>query len=250
MITGGIALFADIHSHILPALDDGADNTDTALKMLKMAEMLGTEHIIATTHYVSGSMENDAATIERKTRELREAAAEAGLSISIYPGVEVFLSPDIPELIDKEIIHTLNGSSFVLVELPMDIIPVYTDDVMFRMQLKGLTPIIAHPERNAAIRRNPGILESLCDRGILAQANSGSITGLYGREVRSAVLKLIRKGMIRFVASDAHSVGGRSSANLKKAEALVRRKFGSETAYKLFFGNGMAVIENRAEAIE
>lgn len=242
-------MIADIHSHILPVVDDGVDDSNTSVEMLRIAESGGTAHIIATPHYIPGSMEIVYSTVDMKCRELQELARAAGLTINIYPGAEIFISPEIPELIEKGIIHTMNGSSYILIELPMDILPIYTNEVLFSLQLKGLTPIIAHPERNAEIRRDPGLLDSLISRGILAQANSGSITGLYGREARQAALKLIRMGLIQFIGSDAHSMG-RNSPDLGKVEAAIRQKFGKETARKLFYENGMAVIENRTVAVD
>ncbi len=243
-------MFADIHSHILPALDDGVSDIEEAVKVLRAAELSGTKHIVATPHYISGTLENDYNIIRQNTEDLRKISADAGLDIDIYVGAEVFISPDIPEMVEKGAIITLNYSSFILIELPMDNIPLYTDDVFFSMQIKGLTPIIAHPERNAEIRRNPGLLCSFNERGILAQANAGSITGLYGRDVRKAALKFIGMGLIQFVGSDVHSAEGRSTADLRKAEAIVRKKFGKEIARDLFYNNGIAVIENRTLVVE
>jgi len=122
-------------------------------------------------------------------------------------------------------------------------IPIYTEELLYNLQLKGLIPIIAHPERNREIFENPDILAGLLERGILAQANSGSVTGLYGRKIRRTVMKLIKMGLIHFIASDAHTCGERSPV-LVKAEAIVRRRFGSDTAESLFYKNGMIVLEN------
>lgn len=236
-------MHVDIHSHIIPAIDDGAGNEKAALDMMRIAALKGTSHIVATPHFISGQHEICSAMIHEKCERLQGLADSEGIKLTIYPGSEVFLSPDVPELFDKGSICTINDSSYILVELPMMGIPVYTDDILYRLQLKGLVPVIAHPERNGEIRQNPDILLSMVKRGILAQSNSGSITGLYGGKVRKLVLKLIRMGLIQFVASDAHTCN-RRSPGLMIAETIVRKKLGQETADNLFFKNGMTVLEN------
>lgn len=242
-------MFTDIHSHILPAVDDGAVDEKTAAGMLRMACAGGTSHIIATPHFIAGAVENPSALVREKCLELQGLADREGISISIHPGAEVFISPDIPELFDKGVICTLNDSSYILLELPMSGIPVYTEDILYELQLKGLTPVIAHPERNRDIFLNPGILAGMVNRGILAQVNSGSITGLYGRKIRRAALRLIKKGLIHFVASDAHTCRLRSPL-LSKAAAVVRRKFGGNTAESLFYKNGITLLENAIVPID
>lgn len=236
-------MYVDIHSHIIPGLDDGAGDYNEAMDILRMASENGTYHIIATPHFISETTIIDQGLIHKKVGELQNHANGEEFSISIHAGAEVFLSPDILELLDKGSICTLNDSSYILVELPMSGLPVYTNDILYKLQLKGLIPIIAHPERNGEINENPDILLSMVKRGILAQVNAGSITGLFGREVRNTAMKLIRSGLIQFVASDAHTCRGRSP-KLIKAEDIVKRKFGQEMADSLFYKNGMAVLKN------
>lgn len=236
-------MYVDIHSHIIPAIDDGARDEKIAVDMLRMASANGTAHIAVTPHFIAGSVENCSALIHERCADLQRLAYNEGIDITIHPGSEIFISPDIPELLDKGIICTLNDSSYILLELPMSGMPVYTEDILYDLQLKGLTPIIAHPERNREILKKPDILTGMVNRGILAQVNSGSITGLYGREIRRVAIKLIKMGLIHFVASDAHTCG-RRSPSLETAAAIVQRKFGSDTAECLFYKNGMAILEN------
>jgi len=236
-------MFADIHSHIIPAADDGAVDEKTAANMLRMASANGTSHIVATPHFIVGSVENPSILVHEKCAELQSLADREGIDVTIHPGAEVFIGPDIPELFEQGIINTLNDSSYILLELPMSGIPIYTEEILYDLQLKGLTPIIAHPERNSEILKNPDILASMVSRGILAQINSGSVTGIYGRKIRKVAMKLIKMGLIHFVASDAHTCG-RRSPSLETAAAIVQRKFGSDTAECLFYKNGMAILEN------
>ena len=236
-------MYVDPHTHIIPGIDDGAIDIRAASEMLRIASAGGTAHIIATPHFISGSIENDASLIREKCGELQRLANNEGLDIVIHPGSEVFISPDIAELYEKGIICTLNDSSYILIELPVAGIPIYVDELLYQLQLIGLTPILAHPERNRELQRDSDILVNLVKRGILAQVNSGSITGVFGKKVYKTVMWFIRMGLIQFVASDAHNCG-RRSPELVKAEAIVRRRFGHDTAVRLFSQNGLEVLKN------
>lgn len=250
--------FVDIHSHIIPGIDDGAKDMETALEMLRLASLDGTRHIVATPHFTpstisdiggatldtSGIM-NISEIVREKTSELSEQAASLNIDINIYSGTEVLIHPDIPSLLENNSICTINGSKYVLVEFPMSEIPLYASEVLYQIQLKGLIPIIAHPERYNEVIKDCGILLDLVGRGMLVQVNAGSLTGLFGRKAQKTAMKLIKAGMTHFVASDAHGCGSRSP-ELGKAAWIVEKKFGREIMQELFYSNGMAVIENRA----
>jgi protein-tyrosine phosphatase len=236
--------FIDIHSHILPGVDDGAKDMATALEMLRLAAAAGTRCIVSTPHFISDAGQYTPEIIGQEYQKLQKVVVDEGLGIAIYPGCEVFISPDIPELYDRGILSTINGSCYMLIELPMMSVPAYTDEVLYQLQLRGLAPIIAHPERNSEISRNPGILTALLQRGMLAQVNSSSITGIYGDKVQDTAYKLIKANMAHFVASDAHTCRGRSPKLVRAAE-LVEKECGMDTVRRLFYENGLAVLENR-----
>lgn len=234
-------MYIDIHSHIIPGIDDGARDEVIALEMLEIAEKSGTRHIIATPHYVYGNTRYGFATIVEKCEGLNRLAANEGIDITVYPGCEVFITPEIIELYEQGLIGTLADSSYMLVEFPMMSIPPYTNNVLYNLQLKGITPIIAHPERYNEIQHKPEMLESFIDRGILAQVNSGSLTGVYGRESKRTVMRLIKKGLVQFVASDAHSDSGRNP-DMRKAAAIIEKHFGLKTRNDLFTLNPLKII--------
>ena len=236
-------MFTDIHEHILPGIDDGAADMETAINMLRVAQINGLIHIITTPHYIKDSYENNNSLVTEKCKELSSRIASENIQVSIYPGCEAFIFPELPEYVRDGEIPTLNGSSYVLVELPLMSIPEYTDDVLYKLQLYGYTPIIAHPERYIEIIKNPNRLYSFVERGILAQVNSTSLTKIYGSKVYAAAVKLLKHGLIHFVASDAHSCGGRSP-KLTKAYNVVASLFDIEVADKLFSINGQAVLNN------
>ncbi len=234
-------MYADIHCHILPGHDDGAKNSETALEMAKTACLKGTGHIIATPHVILGSVKQNREHVKESIVMLTRQMQDEGLNLTIYPGCEVFICPDLPDLYEKGLIFTLNDSCYMLIELPMMEIPPYTEDVLYGLQLKGIVPIIAHPERNQVLQRDMRFLQEAVERGILAQVNSGSITGLYGKAANRTALKMIETNCIHFVASDAHTNRTRTT-NLSKAAKIVLELFGKTVMETLFINNGMAVI--------
>lgn len=239
-------MFVDIHSHILPGIDDGAADTDAALDMLELSLAEGGDNItLVTPHYICGSLKNDRSIVVDKLAELKSAAAERGLKVNLHCGNEIFLSTEVPELLNNDEICTLAGSSYVLVELPMMSVPDYADEVLYRLKLHGYKPIIAHPERNHQIMSDPNILYDFVCKGIYSQVNASSLKGVYGKKVMEIALNLIRHNLVHFVASDAHSCRGRSP-KLQRAYNMVNTCFGKKTADRLFTENGLAVLGNRA----
>ncbi len=234
-------MYIDIHSHIIPGIDDGAKDEVMALEMLKIAKKSGTGHIIATPHYVYGNTRYGFTTIIEKCAHFNSLAAGAGINITIYPGCEVFICPELVELYEQGLKGTLAESCYMLIEFPMMSIPSYTDNVLYNLQLKGITPIIAHPERYIEIQRKPELMEAYIDRGILSQVNSGSITGIYGMKAKKTVMRLIKEGWAQFVASDAHSNNSRNP-DLANAAAIIEKKFGLKMREDLFTRNALKII--------
>lgn len=236
----------DIHTHILPGIDDGAKDMETAIKMLKMAERDGTTHIIVTPHYiheVQGIFGNDSKAVKKSYEELMAVVKEKNINVKIYPGTEAFICPELPQLITSGGIYTLNNSAYVLVELPMMNMPIYTDDVLFNIKISGYTPIIAHPERYREIADNPNTLYDYINRGALVQVNASSIKGIYGKKIKDTALTLIRHNMVHFVASDAHTCRGRSP-KMSRAYEIVRNEVGDAFAKRLFRTNAMKILKD------
>ena len=240
-------LFTDIHCHILPGIDDGAESIETADQMLSIAQEDGLENIIATPHFIYGQINNTVEHIRQNAQEIIKLATMKG--IQLYCGSELFICPELYSLVGEGIASTLNNSRYVLIELPMLSIPDYTIDVLFNLQLKGYVPIIAHPERNRSIQQKPNYLQDFVERGILAQINATSINRIYGSKVQEVAFELIESGLAHFVASDAHTTRNRAP-RLLKAYDVICKKFSKEVADKLFCYNGKAVIYDREIAIE
>jgi protein-tyrosine phosphatase len=236
-------LFIDIHSHIIPGVDDGAPDNQTALRMLRIAAECGTGHIVATPHFIPGGYKNSNNDILARVRELQSMADQEAIEIKMHAGCEAFITPELPSLLRDGIVATLGKTSYLLVELPMFGIPPYAEEVLFQLQLNGITPILAHPERNDEIMQRLDRLSLFLERGILAQINSGSVTGIYGKAVQRTAMKIIKKGYGHFIASDSHTVN-RRSPDLSRASEIIKDAFGKEVMEKLFCENGYKVLRD------
>lgn len=201
----------DIHSHILPGLDDGAHDIETTLKMAEIAAADGIKKVIATPHFISKEKEMEKELILEKVEEINNILINENIPLEILPGQEVFITPDVPELYEQgKILSLCNKGKYILLELPMMSIPVYTKEVIFNLNLKGVKTIIAHPERNYEIIKDLDKLNELVEIGALIQVNSLSLLGIFGKEVKDTALKILKRRYVSFIASDCHTARSRS----------------------------------------
>lgn len=197
----------DIHSHILPAIDDGAQNDVDTLRLLKKAVSEGISDIIATPHH-DPTYHTDKSTILEKVKHVNEMAHENGIPITVHPGQEVRIYPELLKNLDKHV-TLLESTSYMLIEFPSDHVPMYAEKIFYDLQFKGVQPILVHPERNEDIIKNPNILYDFVNRGVLTQITAGSLVGKFGKHIKKLSLELIDHELIHFVASDAHKIGVR-----------------------------------------
>jgi len=235
----------DLHCHILPGLDDGAQSLEEAVEMAKMAEEDGIEKIVATPHFFRGSFfYEDLSLIEEKRRQFSQALKNNNIRVDILSGGEVHISHNlIDEISRNKAFLVLNNSSYMFVEFPAGHIYSSVKELFFELISGGIIPIIAHPERNAVFQQNPSLLYDLIQMGGLAQANSGSFTGMYGREVETASFRFLNLNLIHFIGSDGHnsrSMPPKLSEARKRAGAIV----GEEIARAFVKDNPQAVVNN------
>ena len=201
-------------------------------------------HIIATPHFIEGELEPDKETILYKITALNHVISDEGTDITIHPGMEIFLSDNLPELYEQDKLLTLNNSQYLLIELPLyHIHPGYFEDIIFKLQLKGLIPVIAHPERCRKFIDNPNYVYKLINNGCLMQINSGSLEGFFGKDVKLTALTLIKHNMAHFIASDSHPCPKRT-VHMKRGYDIIRKRFGKAAADTLYFGNPGNIINN------
>ena len=195
----------DLHCHILPGIDDGSKDIEETLEMARIAVSEGIHHIICTPHYIQYSDYYNKAQVEALVAEMNERFVQEEIDLTLSIGHEVYMTPDLPKLVQEGEVSTLNNSQYILIEFPMNDIPMYAEDVFYELRLMGLTPILAHPERYPMIMEDPNLLLKFLNLGVLCQANVGSIRGFFGERVQQTVLKLIEHHMIHFIATDAHT---------------------------------------------
>lgn len=233
----------DIHSHIIPYIDDGAKDLEVSLEMLRIAEREGTKTIFATPHFYKGYFETEYSEVVEKTKELNQMARDNGINIEILPGQEVFLTKDTPRDYMEGKIGTLNDSRYMLIELPMDRFPEYALDSIYELGIKGIVPIIAHPERYMYTLKKPSVLNDFIKEGCLFQINSGSLTGLFGKDIKNTAELLVKSGIVSFIGSDAHTTSKRCPGLLKSFDIL--SKINNEKARDI--GNNGEIIRKNWE---
>jgi protein-tyrosine phosphatase len=190
----------DIHSHLIYSVDDGSPTIKESIRMVLEAEKAGIKAIVATPHFHENIYPTE--KVIKNFDELKDRVADCG--IDLYIGCEAFITPYLPELLKKKSLLSLAGSRYVLFELPADSIPVYSNEVVYKMNIHDNVPIIAHPERNRNFVKNFNSFLNFIERGCLIQIDAASIVGVYGMEVKNFAKKIIKLKMAHFAASDAH----------------------------------------------
>jgi protein-tyrosine phosphatase len=228
----------DIHSHILPGLDDGPATLEESVAMLRMAAESGTTDIVATPH-ADLLYAYDPELVERRIAELTQGA---GSAVRIHRGCEFHLYyENIEQLLDQPARYTINGKRYLLVEFSDMMILKSAGEVFGRMRDAGITPVITHPERNALLTRDFGQIRAWVDAGCGVQVTAQSFEGRFGRRAKAASEKLIEQGLVAFVASDGHNATHRPPV-LAKAYRLIAGRYGGRCAEALFVTNPRAVL--------
>lgn len=215
----------DIHSHILPGLDDGAADIEESVAMLRTAWKEGITDIVATPHYRAGRPSASPEEIREGVRKLQARADEENIPVRLYPGNEILYFSELPDCLREEKVLTLNGSRSVLVE--------FLPDVQFRslrnaaedILTAGYRMILAHVERYRCLTQDPERPEYLLDIGVQFQINASSVTGQAGGEVKRFVDRLLRAEQVDYIGTDAHS-NRRRRPEIAKCGNLLRKKYG------------------------
>lgn len=195
----------DIHSHLLYGIDDGSKSIEESIEILKDMEKYGIEELVLTPHYVENTKYNcNNKDKIRLYQELIEKAEDENIKIKMYLGNEVFITPNIVDLIEKDEIATINNSRYILFEFPIKQIYNNTSFIISDMVSHGYTPILAHPERYEAFQENPNLLDEYLKMGILLQGNFTSLFGKYGKNSQKVLTYLLKKKWISFLGSDTH----------------------------------------------
>jgi len=224
----------DLHTHILPGLDDGAGDMAQAVAMCRLAANDGTTTMVATPHMFDGVYNVDREQILHGVQRLAEALAQEGIKLQLLPGADVYAHAGLVDLLRSGKAMTVaDGDKYLMVELSRDVLPPQTEEMLFSVQLMGITPILTHPERHPEIQKSISVLARLVRTGNLVQVTAASLTGRFGRRAEKCGWALMEKRLAHLVASDAHSLESRPPG-LSQARREVQRLLGHEEAERIF----------------
>ena len=198
----------DIHSHIIPNVDDGARSVEETFNILKEAQEAGFTDVILTSHFLLNYYETNAQELIFWKEKLQEVLKKQGTKINLHSGMEIYITNQMEELLENKKILTLANSRYMLIELPLATNVKYFDYVVYYLEAKGIKPIIAHPERYKCVQKDPDIVEEYIEKGCLIQCNYGSIVNLYGREAEKTIKTILKKNQVHFLGSDVHRENG------------------------------------------
>ncbi|MCA0985190.1 tyrosine protein phosphatase [Halobacillus yeomjeoni] len=239
----------DIHSHILPGVDDGAQSIEESIQMAEAAVRDGIDTIVASPHHKNGVYNNYRNDILLQVAELNRHIETRNIPLNVVPGQEVRLYGELIEGIHSEEVLPINmESNYLLVEFPSNTVPRYASQLFYDLQMSGIRPIIAHPERNKKIIENPDVLYSLVKDGAYAQVTAGSVCGNFGKKIMKFSHQLIEHNLAHLIASDAHNTTSRGFC-MTEAYQEVRQSYGLDMVYMLS-ENAQDIIEDKVLAAE
>lgn len=239
----------DLHAHILPGVDDGPAVIEESIEIVRIAAANGTRAILATPHRKDVTELSSAEYIRQLRGELQGYIHAEGIPLTLTLGMENHIDAALPADVIAGRALTMNGSRYILVEMPFfgsiaehD----YVEDALFELQAQGLTPVFAHPERIEAFRLQPTLLERYIGMGMLSQLTRGSLLGHWGEEVREFSLELLRNGMAHILSSDTHSPRPPRTPELGEALKITSEVVGCRKAKAMVIDTPRAILADKS----
>lgn len=237
--------FVDIHCHILPGIDDGARDRAEAVEMVRIAHEQNTSTIVTTPHNFPRSAETVLQESRRRIDQLTRAAGEQGLHVALLSGQEIRITNGFRHQLETGNGVTINENRYVLAEPPFNSFPEYVEEQLAEIMALGYRPVIAHPERNTIIQRDPDIARRLISMGALMQINTGSLLNHYGPGCLEAGEYLLQQELIHVMATDAHGATGSRVPNMQVGFDRVAELTDERRAWALARDNPLAITEER-----
>ncbi len=236
--------YIDIHSHIIPKVDDGAESTETALRMLALAYREGVRSMIATPHVSYKKNEGRYRQLKAAFASLQEKSEQELPDLKLYFGSEIYYSQDTVHGLETGEIPTLAGTSYVLVEFTPSCEYRYLKSSLQNLVMSGFKPIIAHVERYYNLNKEIRMLEDLVAMGAYLQSNAMSILGENGREAKKVTKSFLKSGLLHFIATDSHNESSRPP-KLEKCLTMTRKRYGEKYAAELFMNNARKLLNDQ-----
>lgn len=233
----------DMHSHILWNVDDGPATIEESVQILQQAAKEGITDIISTSHFQHPQYSAPYEIVSERIGQLQQELNNHHIPLTIHAGHEVRLTEKLLPTIQEGGIHLLANSKYLLLELPSSHIPNYTKNIIHALLVEGITPIIAHPERNKGIAEKPERLERLIREGALAQITAGSLAGHFGKSIQKLSLDLVRANLVHTYGSDVHNQSTRPLLFEEGLRFLEKKK--EHEAIDILLHNNKMILENK-----
>lgn len=235
--------YVDLHSHLLPGLDDGPAELAESLSMARVCLRDGITDVVATPHHVHGRTRALAPeTVRTALERMRAALAREKIGLRLHEGMEVFAEGDVREELERGAVLPLANSRYVLIEFALFVRPDHLEQTLFSLQLAGFIPVVAHFERATYLKGDEDWPMRLAQSDVLLQVNADSLLGEYGSSIRARAWRLLASGAADFVASDAHGAVERPNRLVRAAEEI-RDRLGDETSQRLCAQNPGRVLD-------
>lgn len=220
----------DIHTHLIPNVDDGADSLDETLKLAQAAVDEGIRHVVLTPHHNRLWVTNEKDKVLKLTKKVERAIDEAGIPLTVSPGQEIRMNEEFSrEFFDDNYLSIDKNGKYYLIEFSWQTFPAFAKEYLQQMLDADIIPVIAHPERQQPFIDDPNILKDLIDMGCISQVTATSIVGGYTEEIRQTAYQMMDDNLIHVIASDAHDTVMRPY-NLKRALEILSKDYGKEYA--------------------
>lgn len=237
----------DIHTHILPSVDDGAPDWNVALEMAAQAVRSGVRHLVMTPHCNIPEMfdnYNDQDQMRQKMQRFREQVQAAGIPLELYTGMEVFGTIEVPRYLEEGRLLTIHDTRYLLIEFAFVGEEKWVTEILHEIRKLDYIPIVAHPERYSYVQENPEIVDRWIRMGCGIQVNKGSILGRFGKMPYACSRFLLEQGMVSCVASDAHHSQWRTTY-LDEVHAVLAERYGEDYSDFLTRRNPKRILQGK-----
>ncbi len=224
----------DLHTHLLPGIDDGAKSPEEAIQIIKQGKEIGITAICTTPHLSSNFTKDRTEKIMENFLKLQERTSNEKIDIQLYLGSEIDLRMNFDSIKRLPFFFINQTQKYLFVELPLGEFPSFSERILFSLLIEGLSPILAHPERSLNKEGDFERIEKLKDSGILIQLNAGSLLGDFGKKIQRGAKRLLEEDLVDFMASDAHDLNRRPITVMADAFRIVKNDYGEEKGYKTF----------------
>jgi protein-tyrosine phosphatase len=244
----------DLHSHILPNMDDGPQSMEEAILMARAAVQQGIKTIVATPHTQNGTFSNSPISVKENAAIFSSHLNQLNIPLTVLPGHEVRVTTNFQnELENGEYLFLDDKRKYILIEFSTLFIPSNAQQLIYNLSCDGIVPIIAHPERNAIFHKDPNSLCTLVEEGALTQITAGSLIGSFGKNIKKFSIQLLKNNLAHIIASDAHDLNKRGFV-LDRSYSEIEKLFGKQFKNKLvenayFILSGNSILKSQPNTI-